>query len=50
MRSRALGHSRGDQIINVYNKTKSARLKKDVTCDGTVGNHDSLDFCRYMNL
>jgi hypothetical protein len=47
-RSGALGHLRGNEITNVYDETKSARLEKNAAaCDRKIGRHDSLDCYRY---
>jgi hypothetical protein len=47
--SGALGHLRGNEIMNIYHKTKSARFAKDAVCDARIGSHDSLDCRRYMD-
>ena len=49
IRSSALGHSRGNEIIDVCHKTKSARLENNAACEGRIGSHDSLDCYRYTD-
>jgi len=49
MRSSALGDSRGNETITIYQKTKSARFEKNAACDGKTGSHDSLDGYRYTD-
>jgi hypothetical protein len=43
IRSSAFGHSRGNEIIDVCHKTKSAPFEKNAACGGGMGRHDFLD-------